>query len=59
MFTKPEGAVANLEFMAQAMSDRNRIGKLQVEVFDRSGAKHTATTSAEARKLLTRLEMSK
>jgi hypothetical protein len=56
VFTRPEGAVTNLEFMAQAMSDRHRVGKLYVEVFDRSGARHIVENSTEAQKLLARLE---
>jgi hypothetical protein len=56
VFTNPEGAIANLEFMADRM-DRLEFGnRISVEAFDQSGKRHIATTSDEAVRLLTTLK---
>jgi hypothetical protein len=52
VFTKPEGAVANLKFMARALTREGLHGRLTVEVFDVSGTSHLATTPEQARALL-------
>jgi hypothetical protein len=52
VFTNPEGAIANLEFMATAMSNRRIQGKLTVECFDRQGRKHVVTSPDAAMRLL-------
>jgi hypothetical protein len=56
VFTKPEGAIANLEFMAKQMNLAELRGLLSVEALDRQGANHIATTKKEALALLTRLK---
>jgi hypothetical protein len=56
VFTKPEGAVANLERMAAAMTDPEVAGRLAVEVFTSSGDTLRASTAADARRLLQHLK---
>ncbi|MBP8808848.1 MAG: hypothetical protein KBI14_19750, partial [Kofleriaceae bacterium] len=56
VFTKPEGAVANLERMAAAMTDPEVAGRLAVEVFPSSGDTLRASTAADARRLLQHLK---
>ncbi|MBP8805095.1 MAG: hypothetical protein KBG48_11745 [Kofleriaceae bacterium] len=56
VFTKPEGAVANLEKVATAMQDSRTAGRLTVEVFDHSGQRHVARSPEDALRLLHTLE---
>jgi len=49
VFTKPEGAVANLELFAKRLLDPNVQGRLSIEVFDQNGNRHLITTAAEAK----------
>jgi hypothetical protein len=56
VFTKQEGAIANLERFAEAFKDRRISNRLSVEVFDKSGTRHLATTAAEARSLRIKLK---
>jgi hypothetical protein len=58
VFTKPEGAIANLQFMAQAMNNRRIQGRLTVECFDRRGRKHSVATEDDAMRLLANMEVS-
>ncbi|MEZ4360424.1 MAG: hypothetical protein R3B48_09600 [Kofleriaceae bacterium] len=58
VFTNPEGAIANLEFMALAMSNRRVQGKLTVECFDRQGRKHVVRSSDDAMRLLATMKAS-
>ena len=44
VFTKPEGAVANLERFAKVLENDRLAGKISVEVIDHRGQRHTATT---------------
>jgi hypothetical protein len=55
VFTKPEGAVANLERLSTVMRDKNIGRRLSVEVFDRSGGLHVVRTADEALNLLGKL----
>jgi len=48
VFTKPEGGLANLKFMADQLGIEGLEGKLRVEVFDRTGRKHIARSKDEA-----------
>jgi hypothetical protein len=57
VFTKPEGAIASLEFLAKAMSKEEMSGRVSVEVFDNYGSRRIATTPEEAMKLLGILRM--
>ena len=59
VFTKVEGAIANLEFMAKAYAKHDLAGKLTVEVFDMAGTKHTVNDDSSAMKLLTLLRRSR
>ena len=52
MFTKPEGAIANLEFMAKQMTFGDISGLLAVECFDSRGIKHTANSYRDAMDVL-------
>jgi hypothetical protein len=56
VFTKEEGAIANLEFLAKQMSRSDVKGKLTIEVFDNTGRSHEITTPAAALKLLSTLK---
>ncbi len=53
VFTKPEGAIANLKLFAEKLIDPERISRLSVEVFDKQGNRHTIATQAQALQLLT------
>lgn len=57
VFTHPEGAKANLELFARAMSEREVAGKLLIEVFDHSGTSHLVTSSRDARGVLASLQV--
>lgn len=53
VFTKPEGARANLAFFAdELMKSENRGGRLAIEVFDTTGVRHVIRTSEDARAML-------
>jgi hypothetical protein len=55
VFTRPEGARANLGFLANEL-EKERIAKvLVIEVFDTAGTKHTITTAKKGRAVLARL----
>jgi hypothetical protein len=56
VFTKPEGAIANLRIVAEAMSRPDLAMRLTIEVFDRHGRRHIVTTPTEARALLAALK---
>jgi hypothetical protein len=56
VFTKEEGAIANLEFLADQMSRQALAGKLSVEVFNSSGKSETVRTPTRARALLAELK---
>jgi hypothetical protein len=55
VFLDPDGAIANLEFLADQMKEKSLSGALTVEIFDKNGNKLTAKTSTEARKHLATL----
>ncbi|MBP9856563.1 MAG: hypothetical protein KBD62_01290 [Kofleriaceae bacterium] len=44
VFTKPEGAVANLDRFEKVLENDRLAGKISVEVIDHRGQRHTATT---------------
>jgi hypothetical protein len=52
VFTKEEGAIANLEFLAKEMNKVSIRDRLVIEVFDSKGQRHNASTSKEALDLL-------
>jgi hypothetical protein len=52
VFTNPEGAIANLEFIARKMNEQRVAGRLTVEVFDRRGVRHVVATSEDSLRLL-------
>jgi len=52
VFTKPQGAIANLKFFADQMAVSELRGRVTVEAFDRQGTKHIATNPTEAFALL-------
>jgi hypothetical protein len=56
VLTKPEGAIANLEFFADALGSQRLHDRLTVEVFDASGASHLVTTREQAMALLEQLK---
>jgi hypothetical protein len=56
VFTNPEGAIANLEFLAKEMERKILRDKLTIETFDQSGKKLSARTSQQAIDLLKRLK---
>jgi hypothetical protein len=56
VFTNPTGAIANLEFFGEQMNALDLRGMIKVEVFDRSGRRHLATSKREALELKTVLE---
>jgi hypothetical protein len=56
VFTKPEGAIASLEFLAKEMARERSLGRLTVEVFDHVGTKHLVTSPDEALDLLRALK---
>ncbi|NJM91009.1 MAG: hypothetical protein HC863_01685, partial [Myxococcales bacterium] len=55
VFTNPEGAIANLEFMAGQMRKIHVDKKLVVECFDSRGVKHVTDSYEGAMRLLTTL----
>lgn len=57
VFTRPEGAIANLEYMARTMDKRRFQGKLIIECFDRQGRKHAVVSANDAMRLLAEMEM--
>lgn len=59
VFTKPEGAIANLELFAKVLSNPRFQAKVIVEVFDSGGRKHTVRDAAEAMKLHAQMVASK
>lgn len=59
VFTKPEGAIANLEFMAGRMRYGDISGRLVIECFDSSGNRHSVSTYENALRLLKILRSSK
>ncbi len=56
VFTKPKGAIANLEFLARQMGAEDLRGRLSVEVFDERGKGHELHTKAQAVALLATLK---
>jgi DNA-binding helix-hairpin-helix protein with protein kinase domain len=48
VFTKPEGAIANLDMFALRMSQEYLSGRITVEVFDFAGQRHVVTSADEA-----------
>jgi hypothetical protein len=55
VFTRPEGAIANLEYIAEHMKNPDLQGRLAIEIFDYQGSRHGASSSEEIsilRKLL-------
>jgi hypothetical protein len=56
VFTKPEGAIANLDRFAKVLSNKEVQGKVSVDVFDHAGNRHTVTTSEQASTLLVQLK---
>jgi DNA-binding helix-hairpin-helix protein with protein kinase domain len=52
VFTKPEGAIASLEFLAGQMRRQGLADRLSIEVFDGVGHRHIANTREEALRLL-------
>lgn len=59
VFTKPEGAIANLEYMAGRMRYGDISGRLVIECFDSSGNRHSVSTYKNALRLLKILRSSK
>ncbi|NJM91186.1 MAG: PLP-dependent transferase [Myxococcales bacterium] len=55
VFTKPEGAIANLKLFADKLAIKDNVGRLSAEVFDWQGNRHTVTTAAQALQLLRQL----
>ncbi|TMQ14927.1 MAG: hypothetical protein E6J91_14190 [Deltaproteobacteria bacterium] len=55
VFTRPEGARANLAFFAEQLESRRIIGILTIEVFDMNGTRHIVSSARDARALLERL----
>lgn len=55
VFTKTEGAIANLKMFAEKLADENNVDRLSVEVFDSQGNRHTVATEAQALQLLDQL----
>ncbi len=55
VFTKPEGAIANLESFAALLSRPDFQGKLTVDVFDFDGRRHVVTSPDQARALHSQL----
>jgi len=55
VFTKPEGGLANLEFMAKAMTRPDLKDRLVVQVFDQGGKMHEVKTASGALDLLRQL----
>jgi hypothetical protein len=55
VFTRPEGARANLAFIADELDKRALVGRLSVDVFDSAGTRHRIMTSKEARAMLATL----
>ena len=56
VMTKENGAIANLDFFADALSRKELRGVLLVEVFDASGVSHLVTTPEQAIALLEQLQ---
>ena len=52
VFTNPEGAMANLEFMARAFDKFGVDGKLTIEVFDTSGGQNIVKSKEQALAML-------
>lgn len=59
VFTKPEGAIANLQTFADALANTEYRGRLTIEVFDHDGVRHTITTPEKATELLAQLKVVK
>jgi hypothetical protein len=59
VFTKTEGAIANLEFMAGQMKSGDAVGHLTIECFDSKGNKHAASSYEEAMGVLRALRSTK
>ena len=55
VFTKTEGAIANLKLFAEHLTIQDNVGRLTVEVFDWQGNRHTVTTPTQALQLHGRL----
>ncbi|MEO7731824.1 MAG: hypothetical protein ABIY55_12680 [Kofleriaceae bacterium] len=55
VFTKPKGAISNLEFFADALEKEGLRRRRTVEVFDASGTSHFVTTPEQALALLEQL----
>jgi hypothetical protein len=56
VFTKPEGARANLKFLAKEFREHTElVGRLSIEVFDSSGVRHIVTSADQAEALVMRL----
>jgi len=56
VFTKPEGAIANLRLFGRALQRDVLRNRLTVEAFDASGTSHLARTSEQAMALLEQLQ---
>ncbi len=55
VFTKPKGAIANLEFLADQMGNIDLRSRLSVEVLDASGRRHEKHTKTDVLALLATL----
>lgn len=55
VFTHPEGARANLPFLAEQLKDPNIERILSIEAFDTTGTRHVLRTHEDAVALVTRL----
>ncbi len=55
VFTKQEGGMRNLEILAERMAQPDLAGRISVEVFDKAGNRHIATTPTAAIELLAQL----
>lgn len=59
VFTKTEGAIANLKMFADKLAIKENVGRLSVEVFDWKGVRHIVTSQAQALQLLRQLTATK
>jgi hypothetical protein len=48
VFTKTEGAIANLEYMAERIEGRGLASRFTIEAFDRQGKRYVARSLEEA-----------
>lgn len=59
VFTKTEGALANLKMFADKLAIKENVGRLSVEVFDWQGDRHIVTSQDQALQLLRQLTATK